>query len=126
MMEIRIGGKQVGWIRSLQVNEDFGLEPAYVVGSIMPQEHTPQHWSGMLAVDRFYVRKNPNITYGIGANGEAILSMPVATVVVIDKASGERVRMIEGCTLQSQSLTIQANAYSGEHATLQALAIRPG
>lgn len=120
---LKVNGVEIGAARNMDINQDFGVEPAYVIGSILPVEHTPQRWSGTIDLDKFFIRRDIGIGANIDVSSEGVLTIQPLDVEVIDKDSNQTLLVAQGCTLQSSSITIGANAFIGERATLTALRI---
>jgi hypothetical protein len=122
-VSIKVDGKEIGAARGLNMNQDFGVEPAHVIGTIMPIEHTPQRWSGTVELDKFFIRRDVGVKANVDLSSEGVLIIQPVDIEAIDKQSGETVFIAQGCTLQSSGVQISANAYIGERATFTALRI---
>lgn len=114
---IKIDGHEVGRIQSGDGERSFGQEGVYQIGSIMPQEHVPLRFEGGFTVEKFHVRKKSLAQIGLAALGEDILRMEVIDIEILDKYTGDTVRVYEGCSLQSYRETFRANALAGENAS---------
>ena len=104
--------------------QDFGTEGAYVIGSIMPQEHVPQRWQGSITLDAFRIRRGDLRKAGLAAYGEEVMMMELLDLEVMDRVTGEIIKVYERCTLASYNYNVTANAFSGESVTFQALNVR--
>lgn len=120
---LKFDGQEIGAARSMGINQDFGVDSVYVIGTILPMEHSSQRWSGSIDLDKFFIRKEIGIGANIDVSSEGILTIDPIDIEVIDRDSGETLFMATGCTLNSSSITIGANAFTGERATLTALRI---
>lgn len=120
---LKVGGKEVGAARGIEIHQDFGIEPAYVIGTTLPMEHVPQRWNGTLDLDKFYIRKELGSGANFDVSSEGVLTVNAVDIEIIDKDSGETILVAQGCTLTSSSISIAANAFTGEKASLTALRI---
>lgn len=114
---MKIDGQEVGRIQAGDGRRSFGQEGVYEIGSIMPQEHVPVRYEGGFTCDRFYMRKKDLATLGLAALGEDILKMDVIDIEIIDKYTGQTVRVYEGCSLQDYTENFRVNAIAGENAS---------
>ncbi len=114
---IKIKGQQVGRIQGGDGRRSFGQEAIHEIGSIMPVEHVALRYEGSFTVDRFYVSKNDLAKLGMAALGEEVLTMDTMNIEVLDKKTGETIRVYEGCSIQDYSESFRANAIAGENAT---------
>lgn len=114
---IKIDGQEVGRMQAGDGRRSFGQEGVYEIGSIMPQEHIPMRYEGGFTCDRFYMRRKDLASIGLAALGEDILTMDVIDIEVIDKFSGQTVRVYEGCSLQDYTENFRVNAIAGENAS---------
>ena len=114
---MKIDGQEVGRIQAGDGRRSFGQEGVYEIGSIMPQEHVPVRYEGGFTCDRFYMRKKDLATIGLAALGEDILKMDVIDIEIIDKYTGQTVRVYEGCSLQDYTENFRVNAIAGENAS---------
>ncbi len=114
-----VGGKLVGYARSANINQDFGVEPIYTIGDIMPKENAPLRWSGNIDIDKFFIRKDlaqGGANFDVSADG--ILEASPIDVTIIDKGSQKVLIKALRCTLTSVGISITSNAFTGERATL--------
>jgi len=116
-IKIKLKGKEIGRIQSIDSRRSFGQEGVYEIGSIMPQEHVANRYEGSVTVDKFFVKKKSLKDEGIAATGEDILKMDVIDIEVTDKITGDVVRVYEGCSLQDYSERFSVGAIAGENAT---------
>lgn len=116
-INIKLKGNVIGKIQSGEGRRSFGQEGVYEIGSIMPTEHVPLRYEGGFTVDRFYVRKADLASMGLAAVADDILNMDVIDIEVLDKVTGETVRVYEGCSLQEYTESFRVNAIAGENAS---------
>jgi hypothetical protein len=123
-ISLKMGGMTIGSARSMSIRQDFGVEPAHVIGDILPAENVPQKWTGTIELDKFYIRKNiSGAAANIDVSSNGILTVDLIDVEVIDKQSQQTVGVCQGCTLSSSDITITANAFVGSRASLVALRV---
>lgn len=124
-IELRIGNLVIGRAQSLDARRSFGTEGVYEIGSIMPQEHINNRYEGTITLERFLiskVRANKALKeIKLNALAEDILDMDVIDISVIDKKSGQIVRVYQGCTCVDSSENFRVGAISGENSTWQYL-----
>jgi hypothetical protein len=115
---ISIGGNEVGGARSIRISQDFGVEPAHVIGTNAPVEHVPQRWSGTVNLEKFFIRKDMlGIATNMDISGPGILKTETVDIVVQDKDSGKTILRALGCTMQNSDINVQANAFTSESAS---------
>lgn len=117
IIRIKIDGKVVGRIQSIDGRRSFGQEPVHEIGSIMPQEHVPLRYEGSFTVDKFLIRQQSLVDLGLASLGEGILNMDIIDVEITDKYTNEVIRVYRGCSLTEYSERFQAGAISGENAS---------
>lgn len=122
-IKLKINGVEVGAARSANMNQDFGVEGAYVIGSIMPMEHMPQRWNGTIEIDKFYIRKDISVAANFEVSSEGILTVNPVDIEVIDKVSNQTVFIAQACTLTSSGVNFASNAFTGERASLVSMRI---
>lgn len=121
---LKSNGVTVGGLRTATINQDFGVEPAHVVGTIMPVELTPQRWTGTIEIEKFFLKKDlSGVATNIDVSSEGVLTVEFPNLELIDKNTGETLAVATNCVVNSSSVTVTANAYLGERATLTALRI---
>lgn len=125
-IRLKIDGKEVGRVQSIDARASFGQEGQYEIGSIMPQEHVALRYEGSVTVDKFRIRKKSLAELGLAKFGQGILNMNVIDIEVTDKYTGDIVEVYRGCSLGEYSRTHRANAISGENATWQYLSCDSG
>lgn len=121
---IKANGVAIGGARSLTANQDFGVEGAYVIGSIMPAELVPQKWQGTLELDKFYIRKDIGVGANFEVSGAGILTVDPIDIEAIDRDTQQSLFIAQGCKLTSSNVSITANGFTGERASLQCLSMR--
>lgn len=123
---LKVKGTVVGRAQSLDGRRSFGTEGVYEIGSIMPQEHINNRYEGTVSLERFLIKKGDLAKIGMSALGEEILTTDVIDIEVIDKASGETIRVYRGCTCVDYSENFRVGAISGENASFQYLSCDTG
>jgi hypothetical protein len=120
-INIRIRGEIVGRIQGLDGERDFGTEGVYEIGSMMPQEHVHNKYTGSVTCERFFVRKKDLAKLGMAAVGEEVLKKDIITIEVVDKYTKEIVRSYHGCSIGNYRENFRVNAIAGENASFQYL-----
>jgi len=120
---LKVKGEEVGAARSIVGNQDFGVEGAYVIGSILPVENTPQKWTGNLEIDKFFIKRDIHLLANVDTSSEGVLEISPVDIEIIEKETGSTVMIYQGCTLTSTTITITANAYVGERAVFVPLRV---
>ena len=123
---LKVNGAVIGRAQSLDGRRSFGTEGVYEIGSIMPQEHINNRYEGTVQLERFLIKKNDLAKVGLAALGEEILTKDIIDIEVIDKASGDTVRVYRGCTAQDYSENFRVGAISGENASFYYLSCDRG
>lgn len=114
---IKCKGQVVGRAQGLDARRSFGTEGVYEIGSIMPQEHIQNRYEGSFTLERYLIKKKDLVACGMVALGAEILEMGVLDVEVVDKLTGECVRVYRGCTTSDYSENFRVGAISGENAS---------
>lgn len=123
---LKVKGTVVGRAQSLDGRRSFGTEGVYEIGSIMPQEHINNRYEGTVSLERFLIKKDDLAKVGMAALGEEVLTTDVIDIEVIDKSSGDTVRVYRGCTVVDYSENFRVGAISGENASFQYLSCDTG
>lgn len=123
---IKINGVEVGRAQSIDPRTSFGTEGVYQIGSIMPQEHVQNKYEGQFTVERYLMRKENFAKAGLIGLGEDILQKDIFDIEVIDKTTGNSLRVYRGCTFSDYTNNIRANTISGENATVYYLSCDTG
>jgi hypothetical protein len=116
-INIRVKGKIIGRIQGLDGERNFGAEPVYEIGSIMPQEIVNNRYEGTINCERFFVRNSDLADLDMASVGEEILKKDMITIEVVDKYTGKIVRSYHGCTCSTYRETFRVNSIAGENAT---------
>lgn len=131
LVEIRIHENLVGFGRSSNTAQDFGLEGVYALGSIAPHEHTPMRWSGTVSVDSFVINANKldpqtfQLLDLIAMGHEELKTQTTFNITYLSKTDDELFTVME-CTPSNFALNFQANQFSGQNATFMGKEIRRG
>lgn len=123
---LKVKGQVVGRAQSLDGRRSFGTEGVYEIGSIMPQEHINNRYEGTVSLERFLIKRDDLAKVGMAALGEEILNTDIIDIEVIDKSSGQTVRVYRGCTCVDYSENFRVGAISGENASFQYLSCDRG
>lgn len=123
---LKVNGAVVGRAQSLDGRRSFGTEGVYEIGSIMPQEHVNNRYEGTVQLERFLIKTADLAKVGMAALGEEILTKDIIDIEVIDKATGNTVRVYRGCTAVDYSENFRVGAISGENASFQYLSCDRG
>lgn len=116
-INIRVGKHTIGRMQGVDGERDFGTEPVYEIGSIMPKEYVHNRYQGTVSCERFFVRTNDLVKAGLASLGEEVLKKDVITIEIVDKYTGKVVRAYHGCSIGSYRETFRVNAIAGENAT---------
>lgn len=123
---LKVNGQVVGRAQSLDGRRSFGTEGVYEIGSIMPQEHVNNRYEGTVQLERFLIKSADLAKVGMAALGEEILVRDIIDIEVIDKATGNTIRVYRGCTAVDYSENFRVGAISGENASFQYLSCDDG
>lgn len=103
-------GMQVGMVRSVRANDDFGPEPASGIGDIHVQEWVPGMARHSLSVSGMVLRRDNMQAAGfIPENGDAVLQGLVFDLEVYGKDDGKLLRKYRGVSYASGDVDIQAH-----------------
>lgn len=123
---LKVNGAVIGRAQSLDGRRSFGTEGVYEIGSIMPQEHINNRYEGTVQLERFLIKTGDLAKIGLAALGEEILTKDIIDIEVVDKATGNTVRVYRGCTAADYSENFRVGAISGENASFQYLSCDDG
>ena len=103
-------GIQLGLVRSVRMNDDYGPEPASGIGDIHVQEYVPTMARHTLSVQQMVLIKGALLEAGIAAeNGDAMLQGLVFDLEVYDKDNGNLLRKYTGVSYASGDIDINAH-----------------
>jgi len=125
ILQLTIGGKEVGLAQTADGRRSFGTEPVHGIGNFMPVEHVQLRFDGTVTVDSFFIRNKNLRALGLAALGSDILSLGVINMLVIDKVTKKVIRKYTSMTLSDMTETFRANAICGENATWRYLECTP-
>lgn len=115
-------GKDVGLIQSVEMADDYGLEPASGVGDIHVQEHVPTIARHSLNVSTMMLRKGALLQAGIAVeNGDGALQGLVFDFETYASDDTTLLRKYTGCSYASGSISIQKHAIVMQSASFMAL-----
>lgn len=123
---LKCKGVVIGRAQSLDGRRSFGTEGIYEIGSIMPQEHVNNRYEGTVSLERFLIKTEDLAKIGMSALGEEILTTDVIDIEVINKATGQTIRVYRGCTCVDYSENFRVGAICGENASWQYLSCDRG
>lgn len=104
-------GKQLGLVQSVDMNDDYGNEPASGIGDIHVQEYVPGMARHTLSVSQMYLRRGAMLEAGIALeNGDDALKGIVFDIEVFEKDSGALLRKYIGCSYNSGSIQVNKHA----------------
>lgn len=122
---VQLNGITVGLVRGIDMNDDYGLEPATGVGDIHVQEHVPTVARHSVAVNTMVLINKNMRQLGIAVeNGDGALKGLVFDIVVLSKDTGAVQRKYIGCSYGSGSVNVQANAIVVSSANFMALDVQ--
>lgn len=132
LITINFGGKVIGTIQSMTVNDDYGPEPVSGVGSINVYEYPPTMARHTLSVEYAVLQTKSLMAMGVvPQNGCERLEGYELDIIIYAKNEcaatstgtddkGAELRKYEKCTLASGSFQIQAHRVIMSNATFNA------
>jgi hypothetical protein len=124
LVVVQFNGVNVGLIRSVSLNDSYGLEGVYQIGDIEPVENVPTRASYGLTVSNMQlITQNMRSAGLIPENGVAVLQGIVFNFVVYSKASGKKLRTYFGCSYDSGHVDVTANAMISQSSQWKALTV---
>lgn len=128
---IKVRGREVGRANGVDINTDFGLqEVPEGIGSIMPAEFVPLAYRADVSINTFLIRIRTNgnkagiqDVLGTPVNEDVLLQEPF-TLEVLDKVTGQRLFVAEGCSWGNMSISIRQGAITGKDARASAVRCR--
>jgi hypothetical protein len=119
---VTMGGKRVGLVQSIRLNDDYSPDPASGIGDIHVQEYVPTMARHSLSVSKMRLFKDDLRTDGIEAlNGDAVLEGKVFDITVYSKDDGTMLRKYVGCSYASGEVDITKHAIVITNAQFMAL-----
>lgn len=120
IVTVQIDGQPVGRALNVRYDEDFGTEPIYEVGSMLPAELIPQRWSCRLSIEKYALRERAfdglNVAYS-----EDILLKNLFDLIVKDRTTGKIIHLFRGCVQANAGGQIAANRPVNQNATFYAM-----
>ena len=131
LVKITVGEKTVGWARTSNLSQDYGVDAVYALGDIGPVEHTALRWSGQITLDQFFIHKK-----ALADAAQLFDFVPMGPAETMEagifnfKVEGRDdegvILTYEECTATNYTLTQTANQFSGQNATFQARKVTRG
>ena len=119
---ISFDGRKVGVCKSVDMRDDYGVEPVSGIGSINVIEHVPTLARHTLTVEEVVMNASSLLALGIAAeNGDDMLAGSVFDIASQD--DGGMMRKYSGCSYASGSISIRGNAVVVSNATFNALTV---
>jgi hypothetical protein len=122
---ILMDGIQLGYMQSVNANDDYGPEPASGIGDIHALEYVPSMARHNLSVSQLVLKKGNMRAAGISMeNGDAVLKGLVFDIEYYDKDNTTLLRKYIGCSYASGSMDVQKHAIVMANATFNALDVQ--
>ena len=122
---VQLNGIAVGLARGVDMNDDYGLEPATGIGDIHVQEHVPTVARHSVAVSTMVLITGNLRQLGIAVeNGDGALNGLIFDIVTLAKDTGAVLRKYIGCSYGSGSVNVQANAIVVSNSNFMALDVQ--
>jgi hypothetical protein len=120
--QLLFDGKLVGFLGSVDCEDDYGLEPQSGIGDIHVGEHVPTLARHRLNVQAVSLIKNNMRQLGImGENGDFVLQGLVFDIVLVDLTTGAALKTYRGCSYASGRVEVRKNTVIIQSATFMAL-----
>lgn len=122
---IQLDGAAVGLIQSMRASDDYGPEAASGVGDIHAVEYVPTMARHTLSISTMVLYQSNLRSLGFAIeNGDAALNGLVFDIVVIDKDSGQSLRVYSGCSYASGDIDVTKHQIVVSNAQFNALDVR--
>ena len=119
---IQFDGKNIGVCKSLDMRDDYGVEPVSGIGSINVIEHVPTLARHTLTVEEVVMNTASLLALGIAVeNGQDMLNGRVFDITAQDESG--MMRKYSGCSYASGSISVRGNAIVVSHATFNAISV---
>jgi hypothetical protein len=107
---ITYDGFQVGFVKSVRMNDDYSPEPASGIGDIHVGEWVPTMARHTITVSRLILETDKMRERGIFAeNGDAVLQGLVFDMETYNKDDGTLLRKYTGCSYASGDMEVSAH-----------------
>lgn len=107
---ITYDGFQVGFVKSVRMNDDYSPEPASGIGDIHVGEWVPTMARHTITVSRLILETDKMRERGIFAeNGDAVLQGLVFDMETYNKDDGALLRKYTGCSYASGDMEVSAH-----------------
>lgn len=131
LVKIMINEQLVGFGRSSNIGQDFGVEGVYVLGDVGPQEHVPMRWDGTVSLDSFVIHagsldaQTVQLLELIAQGREELKTQTTFNLTYLGRNDEEMFTLLE-CTPANLNLNVQSNQFTGQNATFKPKDIRRG
>jgi hypothetical protein len=107
---ITYDGFQVGFVKSVRMNDDYSPEPASGIGDIHVGEWVPTMARHTITVSRLILETDKMRERGIFAeNGDAVLEGLVFDIETYNRDDGTLLRKYTGCSYASGDMEVSAH-----------------
>lgn|SRR5476651_1754360 len=107
---ITYDGFQVGFVKSVRMNDDYSPEPASGIGDIHVGEWVPTMARHTITVSRLILEADKMRERGIFAeNGDAVLEGLVFDIETYNRDDGALLRKYTGCSYASGDMEVSAH-----------------
>lgn len=107
---ITYDGFQVGFVKSVRMNDDYSPEPASGIGDIHVGEWVPTMARHTITVNRLILETDKMRERGIFAeNGDAVLEGLVFDIETYNRDDGSLLRKYTGCSYASGDMEVSAH-----------------
>ena len=115
-------GREIGTIQSVEMDDDYGLEPASGIGDPRPVEHVPGMARHSLQVSSMMFKRRSMRSAGVAPeNVDGVMQGLVIDIVVYDRVSGEPIRTYHGCSYASGRTSVAKHTIVMESGTFLAI-----
>ncbi|HKT53703.1 MAG TPA: hypothetical protein VJP88_04585 [Caulobacteraceae bacterium] len=122
---VQMDGNAVGLIQSMRASDDYGPEAASGVGDIHAVEYVPSMARHTLSVSTMVLYQSNLRALGYAIeNGDAALQGLVFDIVIMDKDSGQSLRVYSGCSFASGDIDVTKHQIVASNAQFNALDVR--
>lgn len=115
----------LGTLQTVRFSEDYGIQPAYGIGSIDPIENVPGAARYTVTASVLVMNNDDLTANGIQPGSSAdVLTGNVFDILLIDKISRTTIQTARNCSFASGDTEISTNRVVTRNITFQALAIQ--
>ena len=109
---LRINGKKVGYMTSVDGGENIEFQPVEVLDNLEVVEHVPVRYTVNLSASRVFLVNASLKKAGIFESVRGILSRQVFTLEVVDRVEGKVIQTFEGVRASSNSWSFEKGQIS--------------